>query len=41
MQIIFNGICNGALIALFAMAFAVVFMPRRVFCTLPNGGGAI
>ena len=31
MQIIFNGLCNGALIALFAMAFVVVYLPTKVF----------
>ena len=31
MQIIFNGLCNGALIALLAMAFVVVYLPTRVF----------
>ena len=31
MQIIFNGLCNGALIALLAMAFVVVYLPTKVF----------
>ena len=31
MQIIFNGLYNGALIALFAMAFVVVYLPMTVF----------
>ena len=36
MQIIFNGIGNGALIALFAMAFVLVYLPWRMLCSLPN-----
>lgn len=31
MQILFNGLCNGALIALLAMAFVVVYLPTKVF----------
>ena len=31
MQILFNGLCNGALIALFAMAFVIVYLPTKVF----------
>lgn len=31
MQIIFNGLCNGALIALLAMAFVIVYLPTKVF----------
>ena len=31
MQIFFNGLCNGALIALFAMAFVIVYLPTKVF----------
>ncbi len=30
-QILFNGLCNGALIALLAMAFVVVYLPTKVF----------
>jgi len=30
-QIFFNGLCNGALIALLAMAFVVVYLPTKVF----------
>ena len=28
-QILFNGLCNGALIALLAMAFVVVYLPTK------------
>lgn len=31
MQILFNGLCNGALIALLAMAFVIVYLPTKVF----------
>ena len=31
MQIWFNGVCNGMLIALFAVAFSVVYIPSGVF----------
>lgn len=31
MQIFFNGFCNGALIALLAMAFVIVYLPTKVF----------
>lgn len=31
MQILFNGLCNGALIALLAMALVVVYLLTKVF----------
>ncbi|MBO4630958.1 MAG: branched-chain amino acid ABC transporter permease [Lentisphaeria bacterium] len=31
MQVFFNGICNGMLIALFAVAFSIVYIPTGVF----------
>ena len=34
MQIIFNDICNGALIVPGAIAFAIVYLSWKVFCAL-------
>lgn len=31
MQILFNGLCNGAIIALMAMAFSIVYLPTGTF----------